>query len=453
MAQKSTIISAIDIGTTKIVAIIGRKIDSGKFEILGFGKTESQGIIRGEVINIEETVSCIQQAVKEAETAAGIKMTDVYVGIAGRHIRSQRTSGYIQLGADDDEITLAHTQDLESQIYNTSVEMGEEIVHVLPQGYIVDNIQGVVNPVGVAGKRLEGNFHVVIGKATSANHIKKCVNRVGLNVKKLILEPLASARAVLCADELEAGVVMLDIGGGTTDVAIYCDNQIVHTGVIPFGGNSITSDIKKAFKIVSRYAEQLKKQYGRAIPSAENKNKMVKIPGINGRDYFEISFNELSIVIKERMEEIIEEAIRFVDASGKRAELGAVVLTGGGSLLKNLPQFMSFKTGLTTRIGRPRVAILGEAAGTISDPILSTAIGLMMEGALDMEGCQEFGNNQELFSVHSKKENDKADHEAEPNDLDEKADQATSNKKLTSKVSNKMNDLFSKFFEMGDTNM
>lgn len=452
MAQKSTIISAIDIGTTKIVAIIGRKIDSGKFEVLGFGKHESKGIRRGEVLNIEETVSSIQHAVNQAEEAAGMKMTDVYVGIAGGHIRSQRTSGYVQLGADEDEIALAHTQDLISQIYNTSVEMGEEIIHVLPQGYIVDNIQGVDNPVGVAGKRLEGNFHVVIGKMSAANNIKKCVNRVGLNVKKLILEPLASARAVLSADELEAGVAMIDIGGGTTDLAIYRDNQIVHTAVIPFGGNAVTSDIKKGCKIVWRYAEQLKKQYGRVIPTAENKNKVVKIPGINGSDYLEIRFNELAEIIQARMEEIIEAAVTCIDSYGNRSDLGAIVITGGGALLKNLPQFVSFKTGLTTRIGRPRVAISGEAAGTIADPTLSTAVGLMLEGAIDLEGFISQDTKQDLFSVGNKLVENPVE-EAVSNETKEVNHKAEPNKKLSSKVTTKVNDLFSKFFEMGDTNM
>lgn len=450
MAHKSTIISAIDIGTTKIVAIIGRKTDSGKFEVLGLGKHVSKGIRRGEVLNIDETVKSIQAAVKEAEAKAAMKMTDVYVGMAGAHIHSQRTSGYVQLGVDEDEIAAAHTQDLINQIRNTSVEMGEEIMHVIPQGYIVDHMQGVGNPVGVAGKRLEGNFHVVIGKVSAANNIKKCVTRVGLNVKELILEPLASARAVLSADELEAGVAMIDIGGGTTDIAIYRDNQIIHTAVIPIGGHTITTDIKKGCKIVERIAERLKKEYGKAMPLKGDQNKVVKIPGINGSDYLEISFNNLAGIIHARMEEIIEHALYHIDSYGLRSDLAAgIVVTGGGASLKNLTQLVSVKTGLMTRVGKPRVAVSGEAAGSINDPALSTAIGLMMLGASDMDDNSEATSESDnVLTIDSG--SDCVEGEEKPDNKDKAVnEQGTGAKKL----SNKVNDLFSKFFDMGDTNM
>jgi cell division protein FtsA len=448
MAQKNKIISAIDIGTTKIVAIIGSKTDSGKFEILGVGKHYSEGVRRGEVLNISKTVESIREAVRQAEEKAGMKMQDVYVGIAGGHIHSQRTSGYVQLGADEDEITAAHTKDLMDQIYNTSVEMGEEIIHVLPQSYTVDHMQGVDNPVGVAGKRLEGNFHVVIGKVSAANNIKKCVTRVGLNVKKLILEPLASSRAVLTADELEAGVAMLDIGGGTTDLAIYRDNKIVHTSVIPLGGFSVTNDIKEGCKIVCRYAERLKKEYGRVLPTKSDANKVVKIPGINRNDNLEISFVHLAGIIQARMEEIIEHVLYQIEANGLSSYLGGgIVITGGGALLKNLPQLMSHKSGLVTRIGKPRVAVTSEEVGSVSCPSLATAIGLIMEGAADQEEHDILNVNQGLFEIENEEEQEE---QTEENSyVDNESRKSATIKGFGAKI----NEAFGRLFDVNDTSM
>lgn len=447
MAQKNSIISAIDIGTTKIVAIVGRKTDSGKFEILGVGRHDSKGVRRGEVLNIEETVRSIQSAVDEAEAKAGLKISEVYVGIAGAHIRSQRTSGYIQLASDEEEITEAHTKQLLDQMYNTAVNMGEEIIHVLPQGYTVDDAVGVDNPIGVAGKRLEGNFHVVIGKISAANNIKKCVNRVGLKVKKLVMEPLASSRAVLSEDELEAGVAMIDIGGGTTDLAVYRDKRIVHTAVIPLGGFSVTNDIKEGCKIVWRYAEKLKKEFGRALVNSSDKNKVVKIPGINGMPHKEISFVHLAGIIQARMEEIIEQVIYHLDSNNLRGNLGAgIVVTGGGALLKTLPQLMSYKTGQMARIGKPRVAATGDSSDIVHDPSLATAIGLIMEGHDDMTGKPK-----------NKKETDTL-FDFEPPATEEKEEiteekEQTTQAKNGKNIKNKVKTLFGDLFDLDDTQM
>ncbi len=454
MAHKNSIISAIDIGTTKIVAIIGRKTDSGKFEILGIGRHDSKGVRRGEVLNIEEAVQSIQSAVLEAEHNAGLKITEVYVGIAGAHIRSQRTSGYIQLAADEEEITEEHTSALMDQMFNTAVDMGEEIIHVLPQGYTVDNAQGVENPVGVAGKRLEGNFHVVIGKISAANNIKKCVTRVGLKVKKLIMEPLASARAVLSADEFEAGVAMIDIGGGTTDLVVYNDNCILHSAVIPLGGYSVTNDIKKGCNIVWRYAEKLKKEFGRALVNSSDKNKVVKIPGVNGMPHKEISFVHLAGIIQARMEEIIEQVIYQLDSNSLRNYLGTgIVVTGGGAALKTLPQLMSYKTGQMTRVGKPRVAMIGETTHDVHDPSLSTAIGLIMEGYDDMNQGKSNKKEETLFefqkeSAEAKNENEKQN-DAEKAEVNDKDKSSKGNKGFTGK----MRTLFDGWFDLDDTQM
>ncbi|ALO15169.1 Cell division protein FtsA [Salinivirga cyanobacteriivorans] len=446
MAQKNSIISAIDIGTTKIVAIIGRKTDSGKFEILGVGRHDSKGVRRGEVLNIEETVRSIQAAVDEAESNAGLKIKEVYVGIAGAHIRSQRTSGYIQLGSDEEEITEAHTNELMDQMYNTAVNMGEEIIHVLPQGYTVDDAVGVENPIGVAGKRLEGNFHVVIGKISAANNIKKCVTRVGLKVKKLVMEPLASSRAVLSNDELEAGVAMIDIGGGTTDLAVYRDNCIVHTAVIPLGGYSVTSDIKEGCKIVLRYAEKLKKEFGRALVNSSDKNKVVKIPGINGMPHKEISFVHLAGIIQARMEEIIEQVIYHLDSNNLRGSLGAgIVVTGGGSMLKTLPQLMSYKTGQMARVGKPRVAATGDSSEIVHDPALATAIGLIMEGHDDLNGKNKNKESNNLFDFETPVAEEKTE--------ETENKQETTQQKNGKNIKNKVKTLFGDLFDLDDTQM
>lgn len=450
MAMKNSIISAIDIGTTKIIAIIGRKTDSGKFEILGLGRHDSKGVRRGEVLNIEETVQSIYSAVNEAEEMAGMKMKEAYVGIAGAHIRSQRTSGYIQLGSDEEEITSAHTKELVDQMYNTAVDMGEEIIHVLPQGYTVDDAQGVENPVGVAGKRLEGNFHVVIGKISAANNIKKCVTRVGIKVKKLIMEPLASASAVLSEDELEAGVAMIDIGGGTTDLAVYRDKRIVHTAVVPLGGFSVTNDIKQGCNIVLRYAERLKKEFGRALVDSNDKNKVVKIPGINGMPQKEISFVHLAGIIQARMEEIIEQVVYQLDSNDLRGKLGAgIVVTGGGALLENLPQLMAYKTGQLTRIGKPRVAATGESKDKVHDPTLATAIGLIIEGFKDANSGKETRTSERVFDFEAQpKEEVKEEPEAKVEEPVKSKD-----KKSTSKIKERVGKLWGDLFDLDDTQM
>jgi cell division protein FtsA len=274
MAQKDHLVAAIDIGTTKIVALVGRINDNNRLEVLAMSKTVSKGVKRGVVLNIEETVNAIETTVAEAQRISGIKFKDVFVGIAGQHIKSIRTRGYINRDSYEDEITRDDISKLVADMYKIPVEIGEEIIHVLPQNYIVDSETGVKNPIGMSGKRLEANFHIVIGQIASAKNIEKCINRVDLNVKQLILEPLASSEAVLTEDEKEAGVVLVDIGGGTTDVAVYYDDIIRHTAVIPFGGNVITRDIKEGCSIL-----------GRVIKSAVWFGTGRSGPGRQGRNY------------------------------------------------------------------------------------------------------------------------------------------------------------------------
>jgi cell division protein FtsA len=315
MNYKEQIVSAIDIGTTKIVAIVGKKDEAGKIEILGMGKSPSKGVKRGVVLNIEDTITAIQSAVNQAEEMAGIKMKDVFVGIAGQHIKSIQSRKYIDTFSYDDEITQADVNRLLEDMYRIPTDPGEEILHVIPQSYIVDKEVGVKNPIGISGKRLEGNFHIVLGQIASANNIKKCVNRVNLNVYELVLEPLASAEAVLSEEEKELGVALVDIGGGTTDIAVFYEGIIHHTAVIPFGGNVVTTDIKEGCGILESVAEKLKVNYGSALADCEQENKYITIPGLKGRDPKEISFVNLANIIQARMEEIIDAIFFEIETS------------------------------------------------------------------------------------------------------------------------------------------
>lgn len=382
MAQKDQLVAAIDIGTTKIVALVGRINENNRLEVLGMSKTVSKGVKRGVVLNIEETVNAIETTVVEAQKISGIKFQDVFVGIAGQHIKSIRTRGYINRDSYEDEITREDISRLVTDMYKIPVEIGEEIIHVLPQNYIVDSETGVKNPIGMSGKRLEANFHIVIGQIASAKNIEKCINRVNLNVKQLILEPLASSDAVLTEDEKEAGVVLVDIGGGTTDVAVYYDDIIRHTAVIPFGGNVITRDIKEGCSILARQAESLKVQFGSALGDLAQEDKVVTIPGISGREPKEISFKSLAYIIQSRMEEIIDAVLYEIESSGYLDKLSAgVVITGGGAMLRHLPQLVKFKTGMDVRIGYPNEKLASDKNEEVNQPMYATSIGLLLKGA------------------------------------------------------------------------
>jgi cell division protein FtsA len=381
MNKKEQYVAAIDIGTTKIVAIVGKKNENGKIEILGLSKTPSKGVKRGVVLNIEETVTAIQTTVEDVQKRSGILFSEVFVGIAGQHIKSMKNRGYLIREAYDDEIQKEEVFRLIEDMHKIHIEIGEEIIHVIPQNFIVDNETGVKSPIGMCGRRLEANFHIVIGQVAAAKNIDKCIRKANLTVKDMILEPLASSDAVLTEDEKEAGVVLVDIGGGTTDVAVYYDNIIRHTAVIPFGGNVVTKDIKEGCAILLRHAEQLKIQYGSALGDIAPEDKVVSIPGISGREPKEISFKSLAYIIQSRMEEIID-AVNFeIQNSGYADKLAAgVVITGGGAMLKHLPQLMKFKTAMDVRIGLPNEHLAGSAKNEINQPMYATSVGLIMRG-------------------------------------------------------------------------
>src|SRR5512145_1024143 len=370
MSQNKNILAAIDIGTTKIVTISGKINDSGKIEIIGMCKTPSKGVKRGVVLNIEEAVSAIRYTVEEVQKQTGMRIREAYVGIAGQHISSLQNRGYILRDSYEEEITKEDTEKLLAEMFKISIQPGEEIIHVIPQSYVVDNETGVKNPVGMFGKRLEGNYHIVIGQTTSARTIERCVNRCGIKVKQMILEPLASSAAVLTDEETEAGVALVDIGGGTTDIAVYFDDIIKHTAVIPFGGNVITRDITEGCSILNKHAELLKIQYGSALGDLAEEAKVVAVPGISGREPKEVSLRSLAYIIQSRMEEIIDAIVYQLEGSDSMEKLTAgIVITGGGSQLRHLPQLVKYRTGLDVRIGTPDVQIITNNLKEVNHPM------------------------------------------------------------------------------------
>jgi len=381
MDHNQDIVAGLDIGTTKIACIVGRKNEQGKIEILGMGKAKSDGVTRGVVANIQKTVESIKAAVREAGDNAGVDIGTVNVGIAGQHIRSMQHRGMKMRESLEEEITQTDIDMLIDETYRLVMPPGEEIIHVLPQEYIVDNEQGIRDPIGMSGIRMEANFHIISGQVTAARNINKCVHRAGLNVTELILEPLASADAVLSHEEKEAGVVLVDIGGGTTDIAIFFDNIIRHTAVIPFGGNVVTEDIRQGCGIMREQAEQLKTKFGSALASENKDNEVVCIPGLRGREPKEISLRTLAEIIQSRMEEILEHVHFEIKNSGMEKQLIAgIVLTGGGAQLKHLKHLVELMTGMSTRIGYPNEHIAKSAVEDVTSPLHATGVGLVMKG-------------------------------------------------------------------------
>ncbi|MFT6747146.1 MAG: cell division protein FtsA [Glaciecola sp.] len=375
------IIVGLDIGTTKIVCMVGKMDEFGKIEILGMGKSDSVGVSRGVVSNIEKTVSSIKIAVKLAEEESGVDIKVVNVGIAGQHIKSYQQKGVRVRHAINDEIGQSDIDALIEDMYKLVMIPGEEIIHVLPQEYIVDNEQGIIDPIGMAGIRLEANFHIISGQVTPIKNIFKCVEKAGLETADLILEPLASAEAVLSQEEKEAGVVLVDIGGGTTDVTIFHDEIIRHTAVIPFGGNIVTEDIKEGCTIIKSQAELLKVKFGSALSAENQENEIVSIPGLRGREPKEISIKNLASIIQARMEEIVENVMYEIKNSGFEKKLiGGIVITGGGALLKHITQLVEYISGMDTRIGYPNEHLASRNAKEITSPIFSTGIGLVIKG-------------------------------------------------------------------------
>ncbi|NOX86987.1 MAG: cell division protein FtsA [Chlorobi bacterium] len=379
--QENEIIVGLDIGTTKIACIVGRKNEFNKIEILGHGKTESVGVKRGVVANIEDTVRSIRRAVEIAEQKSKVDINVVHVGIAGQHIKSYQHRGNIIRKDSDQEITAEEIEQFTKNMYGLSMAPGEEILDVIPQEYIIDGESGIRQPVGMLGHTLEANFHIIIGQTAAAKNILKCIKKAGLEMRDLILEPIASAEAVLSEEEKEAGVALVDIGGGTTDIAIFQDHIIRHTAVIPFGGDVVTEDVKEGCSIIKRHAEELKVKFGSALASENRDDEVVAIPGLRGRPHKEITLRNLAGIIQARMEEIIEQVYFEIRNSGFEKKLiGGIVLTGGGSELNHIDQLAAFITGKDTRIGYPNEHLAPDVPDEIASPMYATGVGLVIEG-------------------------------------------------------------------------
>ena len=422
--MKENMISiGLDIGTTKIVAMIGQTNEYNKMKILGVGKSISLGVHRGVVNNITQTIQSIQQAVSEAEELSGIKVDGVTVGIAGQHIRSLQHSDYITRNNSEQVIDETDIEKLINQVHKLVMLPGEEIIHVFPQEFKVDGQAEIKEPIGMYGGRLEANFHVVVGQVSSIRNIGRCIKSAGLDLDGITLEPLASANAVLSNEEKEAGVALIDIGGGTTDLAIFKDGIIRHTAVIPFGGNVITEDIKEGCSIIEKQAELLKVKFGSAWPGENKENEIVSIPGLRGRDPKEISLKNLSKIIHARTVEIIEQVYLEIKNYGheeqKKKLIAGIVLTGGGSQLKHLKQLVEYVTGMDTRVGYPNEHLAGDTDKNVTSPLYATAVGLVMDGLSKIEkntteNLELENSNEEDGVIESNEEDNSNEKEQKP---------------------------------------
>ena len=406
--QEDKIVVGLDIGTTKICVIVGRRNEYGKLEVLGMGKAVSDGVVRGIVTNIDKTVSGIEKAIAEAEEQSGINIGVVNVGIAGQHIKSSIHHGSITRNSSDEEITVEDVNRLTNDMYRIVIPPGSEIIHVMPQDYTVDYEEGIKDPVGMSGVKLEADFHIITAQTNAINNVNKCVRRAGLEIENLILEPLASSLAVLSEEEKEAGVCLVDIGGGTTDIAIFHDNIIRHTAVVPFGGNIITSDIKQGCMVMQHQAELLKTKFGRAISEEATENEIVSIPGLRNRAPKEISIKNLAHIIEARMEEIIELVHTEIITSGYENKLaGGIVITGGGSMLAGVKQLCEYMTGMDARVGYPNEHLGKSKVELIKSPMYATTVGLVLSGfkAVDVrENHYNEKKNQQQVKQQLKKE-------------------------------------------------
>lgn len=390
--QGNQIAVGLDIGTTKIVAMVGRKNEYGKLEVLGVGRTKSLGVQRGVVKNIKQTIDSIKEAVRQAEEDSGYKITDVTVGIAGKHIRSLQHSDYITRTNFDEVIDEEDLKKLTNQVYKLTMLPGEEIIDVLPQDFKIDSEGDITHPIGMFGSRLEANFHVVVGQITSIKNIARCVKDAGLNLSGITLEPLASSMAALSDEEKEAGVALVDIGGGTTDIAVFKDNIIRHTSVIPFGGNVISDDIKIGCSIIENQAERLKILHGSAWPGENKENVIISVPGLRGRNPKEISVKKLSQIIHARVYEILEQVYMELKHYGceepKKKLIAGIVLTGGGSKLKHIRQLTEYISGLDVRIGYSNEHMASGQNELISSPEYATAVGLVLGRLKNLENLK-----------------------------------------------------------------
>jgi len=400
MNTEQPIIVGLDIGTTKIAVIAGRKNEFGKLEILGFGKANSNGVKHGQVLNIDETIKAIKTALDNCFASnPNLDIKDVYVGIAGHHIKSLQTRGDIVRQSNEEEITQREIDHLVNDQYKTYIPAGDQIIDVIPQEFTVDNFQNIPNPIGYSGVKVGANFHIITGDKNAIRNINRSVEKSGLHTKDLVLQPLASSSAVMAQEDLEAGVAIVDIGGGTTDLAVFYEGILKHTAVIPFAGENITNDIKTGLGVLKTQAEQMKVQFGSALTNEAKANAYITIPGLRGMPAKEISVKSLAGIIQARMSEIMDFVTYHLKQVGldNKALNGGVVLTGGGSQLKHLIQLTEYATGLPARIGFPNEHLAAGHIEELAKPTYSTCIGLILKGYDDYE------HNRKQFEKEYKK--------------------------------------------------
>lgn len=392
------IIVGLDIGTSKVCAVVARPDpeNPGGVHVLGVGSAPSDGLNRGVVVNIEKTVRSISAAIEGARSQSGVDIDRVIVGIAGDHIESFPSRGVVTISDPEQVVSQADVDRLLADARKISLPSDRRILHVIPQEYIIDGQVGISDPVGMSGLRMEANVHVITGLSTAAQNIHRCVERAGLEVERLVLEPLGSSYAVLDEDEREVGVGLIDIGAGTTDIAIFEDNTIRHTSVVGIAGHMVTNDIRKGLGIIGEQAERIKREYGYAYGAMILNDESFMIPGIGGRKPMEVTRSMLARIIQPRMEEILEIALGEMQRSGFVRHLSAgVVLTGGGALLRGSAELAAEVLGMPVKIGIPSGFSGGALAPEVESPIYATGVGLVLQRLEELAEEEETGRLHE----------------------------------------------------------
>lgn len=446
------IIVGLDIGTTKVVAIAGRKNEYGKLEILSVGKVESQGVTHGVVMNIDQCIRSIQSAVEKClNNCPNLSFDEVYVGIAGKHIKSMQVRGNKVRTDNENEITKEEIAELRNDQYKTIIPPGDEIIDIVAQEFFVDDVQTNLSPIGMNGSKIGANFHIVTGDKSAIKNIKRCIEKSELKTKDLILQPLASAAAIMSPEDLEAGVAIIDIGGGTTDMAVFHDGILKYTAVIPYAGVNITNDIHHGLGVLRAHAEQLKVQFGTALADNASQNSFIKIPGLRGLPTKEISVKNLANIIQARTQEILDLVLFHLRQIGLEKRLyGGIILTGGGSRLKHLPQLTEYVTGMNARIGIPNEYLAGGYNEEINDPMYATCIGLILRGYYDFESDNTVSSKGNFVKISGQLE----DNTSEPTTpISEPIDTNTNKENMFKKIFENFKNTLINIFEETDTQL
>ncbi len=460
--KQQPVIVGLDIGTTKVVAIAGRKNEFGKVEILGFGRADSAGVSHGVVMNIEECIRSILQAIEKCLISnPQLEIKEVYVGIAGQHIKSMQTRGDRVRVNTEEEISKEDIDMLVRDQYKTFIPAGDQIIDIIPQDFTIDSTAYVTNPIGMSGVKIGANFHLITGDRHAIRNIKRCVDKAHLITRDLVLQPLASAAAVMSDEDLEAGVAIVDIGGGTTDMAVFYDGILRHTAVIPYAGVNITNDIRQGLGVLKAQAEQMKVQFGTALAQEANASAYITIPGLRGLQPKEISVRSLAEIIEARVEEILDYVVYHLKQLDLDNRLhGGIILTGGGARLKHISQLTQFKTGLNVRIGTPNEHLAGGHIEALMDPMYATCIGLILRGYNDFEsGRLQFTGEGNVYLPIGGKEveveipqeilpKNLSEEEVVEEEIEEKEERQQSSPKHNEKVKSMINMFKGKFMEM-----